>query len=460
MEYTELSAYPLPDGTLTTWAPVCEKASWHDDERGISYDHEAHLRDAVPGAWIGSVMRIPLRYDAGAVRRALRAWIARHEALRTTVRSTGGENPGWQRRSVAATEVDVRAEERGNVTTNTAHDVLTEYFAAVSPSSWPHCLFATVTEPGGAAFTVAFGADHSVMDAYSQLLWFQEFHSLYSRALSGEHDTALAAAEVGSHVDHSAAARSLAAVIDEQDPAVRRWHEFLAGPEDYRFPGYPAAAGSAGDPGMPQHSLSRWAIGPEDAERLERLCRGLGTGTQSGALAALALAARSLTGDTRLPFVMPMHTRHEREHADAVGWYVGLCPVAIELGAAPDFAGAVAQARAAVSGARGCAKTSFSRTADILGIEDTPRFVVSYVDVRGVPGATRWPEWNARALRSPEPSRDEVYLWLVHSAHGISVSARCARSDHALAAVEELIDGFATQVREAVAVEVELEVGA
>lgn len=28
VEYTELADYPLPDGAVSTWAPVCEPDSW------------------------------------------------------------------------------------------------------------------------------------------------------------------------------------------------------------------------------------------------------------------------------------------------------------------------------------------------------------------------------------------------------------------------------------------------
>jgi hypothetical protein len=445
MEYTELAEYPLSDGLLTTWLPTCAEAAWLDDERGLSHDHEAHLGDAQPGSWIGSVLRIPLRYDAGALRRALRAWINRHEALRTTVRPG---SVGWQRRSVAVGEVDVLAREHGTVTAARAAELISEFFASVSPTVWPHCVFATVECEDDDAFFVAFGADHSVMDAYSQLLWFEEFVSLYVRSLDGDPDGEMGSVDVGSHVDHSAASRSLAAVVDTEDPAVALWREFLATPEGYRFPAYPGLAPTGGETRQRQHSLSRWVLDPVRAHRIETVCRNLGTGTQSGALAALGLAVHALTGSGRLRIVMPMHTRHDRRHANAVGWYVGLCPVDVDVvgslawDQSGNFGAAVRAARAAVSESRGCAKTSFARIAQILGIEGEPRFVASYVDVRGIAGADRWAGWNARALRSPEPSRDEVYLWIIHSEHGVNVSARCARSDQALAAVEDLISEF------------------
>lgn len=453
MEYTELADYPLPDGAVSTWAPVCEPDSWSDDDRKLTHDHEAHLASALPGSWIGSVLRVPMRYDAEVLSRALRAWIARHEALRTTV--SPGES-GWRRHLIAADAVDVTERSHGELSGSVAHDTISEHFAGVTPDRWPHCLFATIVLPEG--FVLAFGADHSVMDAYSQLLFFGEIVELYERALDGVPDEELGSLDVGSHVDHSAAARSLSEVVDAEHPVVRHWAEFL---KDGEFPAMDGV--SSPDPvpeGVSQHSLSRWVIPSGDAESMERLCANLGTGAQSGVFAAVALAMRERTGSEQLRFVLPMHTRHDRRHAGAVGWYVGLCPVDIDLRGATDFREVVSHTRAAVSAGRGCVKTSFARVADILELDAEPRFVMSYVDIRNVPGAEHWPDWNARALRSPEASRDEAYLWVIHSDDGISVSARCGRSDSALDAVEGLIAGFEEKFTDALGAPEALEVGA
>lgn len=448
IEYTELSDYRLPAGTLTTWTPTCEADAWTDDHRGLSYDHEAHLRDAQPGAWIGSILRIPMRYDAGALSRALRAWFARHEALRTTVHHDAGE---WRRRSIAPESVDVLAAEIGTVSAGQATERIERFFASVSPTAWPHCVFASLEPDDDESFVLAFGADHSVMDAYSQLLFFNEIVDLYSKARAGDRDHPWETVDVGSHVDHSAAARDLASALDVEDAVVRRWHDFLTTPEGYRFPRYSAAisAGpSAADGTALQHSVSRWVLDHDETAHLEAHCRSLGTGPQSGVVAALALAVRELAG-TPLRCVLPMHTRQDQRHAGAVGWYVGLVPLEVDLDGARDFAEVVGIARTAITSVRSGVTASFARIADILDIADEPRFVVSYVDVRSVPGATRWGGWESRVLRSPEPSRDEVYLWIVQTEAGINVSARCARSDEALAAVETLICAFGDHVRQA-----------
>ena len=63
MEYTELSAYDLPAGTVTSWTPRADAGRWLQDPRDLSPGHEAHLRDSEPGSWIGSVLRVPGPYE-------------------------------------------------------------------------------------------------------------------------------------------------------------------------------------------------------------------------------------------------------------------------------------------------------------------------------------------------------------------------------------------------------------
>lgn len=447
MEYTELTAYDLPDGTVTTWAPVASGGGWRPDERALSYDHEAHLRGPGDGAWIGSVLRVPLRFDAGAVRRTLRAWVARHEVLRTAVRAEADDPTGaprWSRETCAPAAVDVTVRSREPLPAPAVRARLLAEFATVSPTAWPHVVFATV-EPeagtpaplGGAeeGFVLAFGADHSVMDAYSQLLWFDEVVALYARALAGDTDHDLAVLDVGSHVDFAAFDRRLGQLVSARDDAVETWGAFLAGDgEGLAFPRYPDPAVRPAAPTTPrttgapvpvQQSRSTWVLDAAGTDALGRGCRALGTGLQSAVLGLLARAVERETGSATSDVVVPVHTRHEPRYAGSVGWYVGLCPVHLE--APPDAATAdlVRGADHAVAAVKHLAARPFARVAELLGVSDHPRFVVSYVDVRHVPGARHWDAWQARTLRSAAPDADEVYLWIIRSAHGLNVSARC-----------------------------------
>lgn len=450
MEYTELSAYDVPSGVLATWTLHAPEGAWHDDPRRLSPTHESHLAASTAGSWIGCIMRIPAALDEAALTLTVRAWTARHEALRTRV-VREGKAAGWQRAALPADAVTVEVEELGRHGGDEAREAIAEILAAVGPLDWPHVAFVTVAEPGADDFVLAFGADHSVMDAYSQLLWFDEIAGLYERAVAGAGFDELADLEVGSHVDHADAERAFAEALSLEAEPVQRWQGFLAADASGqpRFPGFPVA--DVADPAdgvrvdggrLRQASLSTWLADAEQTAVLNRMCRAGGTSLQSGVLAAMAHAFREVHGVERTRFVLPMHTRFSPEHAAAIGWYVGLAPVDLDLAGATSVTDIVGRAHAAVAAGKDLVPHPFARVGELLGIADEPHFAVSYVDSRFVPGADRWDEWEGRLLRSPEYSDDEVYLWFGRTHDGLNVSARYPETITAERAMRDLIAGI------------------
>ncbi|MFD7023057.1 condensation domain-containing protein [Promicromonospora sukumoe] len=465
MEYTELSDYDLPAGVVTSWTPRADAGRWQQDPRDLSPGHEAHLRDSEPGSWIGSVLRVPGPYEPEPLRRAIHAWVSRHEVLRTTVTRDAGA--GWRRVTAPAEAVAIRDLVVGHLTGDQVTALLPSLLADVSPTAWPHCVLATVVpEPAGGSssaagpesFVLAFGADHSVMDAYSQLLWFEEIVSLYDAARRGVPDAELRALEVGSHVDFSADDRKLAMTLAADGEPVHRWLDFLG--SGATFPRYGSdgithPAADAAEAALRQASRSEWLAGTDQTDDLSARSRARGASAQSGVLALFAHAARRVHGIDRLRFVLPMHTRYAPQHAAAVGWYVGLCPVdldldgvdpvlrAVDSGRVVDgtaLTAAVERVHAAVAAGKPLVRYSFARIAELGGITDGPHLAVSYVDTRFVPGAERWSTWDARTLRSPAYGTDELYLWFLRTHDGLNVSARYPDTPEAHAAMDALVE--------------------
>jgi len=443
VEYTELDQYPLAGGRLTTWEPVVPDHAWRPDDRALSWDHAHHLAGGEDGSWIGSVMHVPAAYDPVHVAAAATAWMLRHEGLRTTVAPDPGG--GWRRSTTGGEGLEVRPVEAGEVSPQDAASQISDAFAALTRGSWPHVRLATVHRDGAPGFDVAFGADHSVMDAYSQLVWFAEFTALYDQVRAGAEPASLVDPAIASHVDHAAADRAFGATVDVGHPAALAWREFLAhdgsSGAGLRFPDHPDPAvrmGPVTDGSQPQHSTSTWVAGPTELDRLGALCRDAGTSAQTGALALLLLALRAARGTEAFRFVMPMHTRHDPAHLPAVGWYVGCAPVQVDLAGAEDTADVLARIHAGVAAGKPFVGVPLPRIAEVLELHDHPHFVVSYVDTRHIPGAADWDRLRARTLRSPAYADDEVYLWLVRSHHGLSVSARYPRTEEADAALRTL----------------------
>lgn len=448
MEYTELSAYDVPPGEVTAWIPTAEPSAWVDDDRRLSHNHELHLDTAEAGSWIGSIMRLHGQLDTEALGLALRAWIGRHEALRGTVEETAA---GRRRRAVAAADVSVTTTVLGRFDGEDARGCISDFLADhIDPSAWPHVVFATVADADG--FTLVFGADHGVMDAYSQLLWFEEIASLYERALAGEPFAGLAVATTGSHIDHAAEERVTGEAMSLESESVRVWRDWLTGPDGrLRFADFPVTGITdvpASASPLPQASLSQWLSDPRQARALGELCKGAGVSFQAGMMGAMAYVLRAQHGVERMRFVAPMHTRYTAEHAAAVGWYVGLVPITLDITGAQTLPEVAARVQASLAAAKPLVPQPFARVADLLGVDDAPHFVVTFVDTRFISGAERWNEWDARTLRAPVRADDEVYLWLVRDRDGLNVSTRYPETVAAERVVRDLIGGMSGLLEE------------
>ncbi|KJV00886.1 MAG: condensation domain-containing protein [Rhodococcus sp.] len=452
MEYTELADYPLPAGRLTEWVPRVDDDQWALDSRGLSFTHEDHCERSAPGSWIGTVFEIHRRYDVEAVRRTIAAYMGRHEAFRTKVRRDD-QSGSWQRFTapVDAVQVTYRPHAESRSETQVFGHLQSWFGDTVSPTAWPHFVLATI-EPDDASrtlaggpeesFLLAFAADHSVMDAYSQIYAINEIDRLYAQALDGI-DPELP--EVGSYVDFSQSERALGDTLTADHGAVRTWQDFLA-VEDGRFPAFPlplAGDRPRADTGpAPQSSISSWLLTSEQSDGFNAACRAAGYNMQAGILAALALTNARLSGSRSLRTVMPMHTRDEQKWAASVGWYVGILPMGIQLDNACTFVEALEAAATAGAANKGLARMPYSKIAKILDSTEIPRFVVSYIDLRFLPDAAQWQGRKGRALRSNCHADDEVYFWVNRTLEGLNISARFPSSDVASTNVHRFITEF------------------
>jgi mycolipenoyl-CoA---2-(long-chain-fatty acyl)-trehalose mycolipenoyltransferase / long-chain-acyl-CoA---trehalose acyltransferase len=450
MEFSELTAYDVPAGVLTAWLPSVEPSAWADDDRALSPGHLAHLSEGDPGSWLGGVLRIPARYDEDALRRALLAWLARHEGLRTTAVGTG-ECGGWRRRTVLPAAVRLEAQELGALDALDARTRLAAVLGSVGPFAWPHCVFATVVDPAAEGFTLAFSADPSVMDAHSQVLWFAEVVELYGRALSGLDVADLAEpveGRVASAADHADAEHTIARTLDVDSTPVARWRAFLtdgAGLAFPRLPGLPA--GRAGEL-VRQRSHNGMVADEAQAQVFGRLCDGGGLTLQAGVLAALAETAREQHGIDRLRFVLPVPTRYSRDYHASVGSYVGFCPVDVDLRGVTGLATVGHLVQDVVASACDLAAHPYARVAELLEVSDRPRFVVSFVDSRACPAAGEWDRWQARALRGRAFGAEDVELRFERVRGGIHVAARYPGTGPAQDVVRDLLGGIGTLLEE------------
>ncbi|MXP23132.1 peptide synthase [Gordonia sp. HNM0687] len=444
MEYTELADYPLPGGSMSAWIPRADPDAWTEDPRRLSYMHVEHaLRAGAEGddwysQWIGTAFLIERPLDRDSMAQTMTRWYARHEAFRTSVTAADRQ---LKRHTLPAQSVTVDEQPMGTDLSSTeVFERMNEYFnTTVSPLRWPHCIAVTVEiTDRDDAFLLVFAADHTVMDAYTQVFAIKELTAIYESVVTGEPDGLV---DFGSYVDFSDAERALGDQICHTDDAVAGWSTFFGAadelsPQPAPMPTFPLMSASPhGDPpsivserspeqGF-QATLSSWLLDTSQTAAFNALCKESGANMQAGIYTALSMTSAALSGSADLRFLNPIHTRNEMKWGEAAGWFVGIIPVHLRPQGARTFRGALTAIAASSQEYKQVGAAPFAPIADLIGGDTTPPgFVVSYIDLRHAEGAADWDRRRARVLRSSTRNADEVYFWINRVPAGTNISAR------------------------------------
>lgn len=442
MEYTELSDYPLPSGRVVEWSVTAADDAWEPDPRRFSYTHIGHARRAVDAGdgwrseWIGTAFLVESPLDEEALARTLQRWYARHEPFRSSLVVDDARDDGFARRTVAADRVRAVGRPVAEHLTSTAvYEYLDDHFnSSISPLRWPHCVAVTVEPAQAGSFLFVFAADHTVMDAYTQVFAIDELTAIYNAELTGVPDEL---PEFGSYIDFSEAERTRGAEVAANDQAVAGWSAFLdssaATPtQPEPMPGFPRqhhGADHLDDDTASAHqaSMSAWILDAAQTAEFHRVCKDAGANMQAGIYTALTIAAHRAAGHADLRLINPIHTRNEARWGGSAGWFVDIVPVHLKTGAAMSFRDAISTVAESAGAYRSVASAPYAVVADLLedtGVVTPPKFVVSYIDMRAADGAQHWERRKARVLRSATRQADEVYLWINRVPSGTNISAR------------------------------------
>lgn len=428
MEFIELADYPLPAGRVVEWLPTAQAhwVDWPRDHRAVSDNHRNHLREVLEHRrlretrqhWLGQAFSLDRPIDARAWAAAVNRWIDRHEVLRTHVTVEGGR-PARHTAPVGCVRVSGR--EAGNPlsTISTYRHVQRVLDEATSPLHWPSYLFVTVAHT--TSCTVVFGADHSIIDGYSMVMVAGELRALYEGELANTGvRTTGTEPEVGSYLDFSDQESARAEAITVDDPAVQVWREFFAGTRT----GAGAPPTSPATRPMPQRALSVWLTDEQQTDSVAATSHAQGHGLFAALLAATASAFAELTGRDEFCTVVPQHTRSEQKWAQSLGWFVGLAPFRIRTEGAASLLELIGPVGQELRRGRVGATVPFSRICALAEEQPTLSFVVSYMDIRQLPGADNWPKWNTRCLFSRNTSPEEFYIWFGRTGQGVTVNMR------------------------------------
>ncbi|MFC4372723.1 condensation domain-containing protein [Nocardia halotolerans] len=428
MEYTHLSEFLIRRGELTIWTPELTRSdAWRDDERPLASVHEQYLGFLEPddprpgrGRWIGTIFEMDAPLDAQAWATTLRLWHDRHEGFRTTAVPTG--DGGYHRVTTAPGTVQVTgAPVPGLVDGDQINEYLCEVLESrLSALVWPHLLLATVTHETD-DFTVLVGADHSVLDAYSQAVLILELRTLYTAVRTG--GEIRDSATFGSPADYAVRERAAAEELTPDSPAVAVWREFLGTPGS-PMPRFAADRVAELDGEHAQPSVSRTLLTIEELEEVEQVLNRIRHRLSVTVFAALAVASRAVFGEDRFRTVMPIATRPDLTWLESMGWFVNVVPVDITLPAGADMAAALEVTRSSLKRAHTCNDASWGRSLAMVGAVEGPTFGASFLDIRMLPDYELVADLRGRTLRAVSYSTEEVYFWVVRGPDGLYVSTR------------------------------------
>lgn len=448
MEYTHLSDFQIRSGALTLWTPATTAESWFDDERPLASVHSQYLgfldpEDPRPGRgrWIGTIFEMDAALDEQAWARTLELWHDRHEGFRTTVAPTG--DGAYHRVTTAPGTVRVTGVAVPELTDG---DLINEFLCdtlelRLSPLVWPHLLVATVAHDTD-DFTVLVGADHSVLDAYSQAVLILELRTLYTAVRTG--GEIRDSATFGSAADYAAIERAAAEELTPDSPAVAVWRDFVGTPGS-PMPRFAEGMVAELDGEHAQPSLSRTLLSLDQLEEVEAALDRLRHRLSVTVFAALATASREVFGDDRFRTIMPIATRPDLTWLESMGWFVNVVPVDIVLPPGADMGAALAVTRSALKRAHVCNDASWGRSLAMAGALEGPTFGASFLDIRMLPDYELVADLRGRTLRAVSYSTDEVYFWVVRGPAGLYVSTR-----HPAGLPAEVMDRFLTEFARAI----------
>ncbi|WP_428849438.1 hypothetical protein C5142_06845 [Rhodococcus sp. BGS-1C] len=455
MRVTSIAQFRIEPGTYLEW-PV---ALGEGEESAIppSFNQTFHLSPALgagppsPTVWIAAAFEVPGRLDVDAATWAISQFIERHAALRTTftASTSHGDGPGIGRRVHNAADVRVGhpTEREFDDGDGLASHLRARLDAACHPSRHPSYCFAAVDRCESS--TIVCGFDHAHVDAVSITVAVEELSALYQAYSSGgtaELDPA------GSFVEYCALEADTPAV-PLSDRRIAAWSRFVSDCGG-GAPSFPFDLGVAPGEKAPQETTVHALASAVATQSFEQHCRTLGAGMFAAVAAAMAQACVKIGGPRRLPLLFPLHTRHEKRFAHAVGWFTTNAPMTVTVG--NSFADTLESARSEFRAALPLATVPISRILGALGDEFVRTredvFMISYVDYRSLPGA------GASARRAHHISNvttaDDAQFWISRTDEGLSLRARFPDTPRAHRVVQQ----FATALTEAIrAVAVESE---
>ncbi|MDG4663079.1 condensation domain-containing protein [Mycobacterium sp. 236(2023)] len=361
-----LDEWTLNPGSVTSWHPTqssIEKARQAPvSPVPISYMQGQHLRNYSERSSAGSTFsrqiiascEVAGVCDIAAMDHAVNSYLRRHDTFRSWFERTGDGQ--FVRHAIEdPADIEFVPTEHGHMTVDEIHAHVVDI---PSPLEWGCFTFGIIQSDDHFAFFAAM--DHVHGDATLIGTTMMEANGMYSALSSG--GAALTLPDAGSFDDFCVREREYTAELTVDSPGVQAWIDF-ADENDGGFPEFPLPLGNPRE-ATTSTMTSQPLLDPAQTERFESACSGAGTRFVGGLFACLAQVEHELTGALTYYGLTPRDSRSAGDNFMTQGWFTGLIPITIPIGAA-SFAEAAGSAQAAFDSSLNMAKVPYYRVLEL-----------------------------------------------------------------------------------------------
>jgi mycolipenoyl-CoA---2-(long-chain-fatty acyl)-trehalose mycolipenoyltransferase / long-chain-acyl-CoA---trehalose acyltransferase len=359
--------WTLSPGVVTSWHPT--SAAQEKARRApvssvpVSYMQGQHLRNYCDRTAAGlnfsrqiiASCEVAGQCDISAMDHAVNAYLRRHDTFRSWFAQTGdGE---FIRHAINdPADIEFVPIDHGNMTIDEIH---AHVVAIPNPLEWGCLTFGVIQNESHFTFFAAM--DHVHGDATLIGTTMLEANGMYS-ALSGGGE-ALTLPDAGSFDDFCVREREYTSELTVDSPGVRAWIDF-AEDNSGGFPEFPLPLGNpleSTSGGMTSEILMDTA----QTERFESACTAAGARFVGGLFACLAQVEHEFTGALTYYGLTPRDSRTATDNFMTQGWFTGLIPITVPIGAA-SFGDAAWAAQASFDSGLNMAKVPYYRVLELV----------------------------------------------------------------------------------------------
>ena len=369
-----LDEWSLKPGTVTSWHPTAaaQKTARQAPVSSVpvSYMQRQHLRNYCERSAAGlnfsrqiiASCDVSGQCDISAMDHAVNAYLRRHDTFRSWFEQTGdGE---FIRHAINdPADIEFVPIDHGSMTID---EIRAHVVAIPNPLEWGCFTFGIIQNED--YFTFFAAIDHVHGDATLIGTTMLEANGMYS-ALSGG-GQALTLPDAGSFDDFCVREREYTSALTVDSAGVRAWIDFAEENSD-GFPEFPLPLGNPLE-STSSDMTSEVLMDPAQTERFESACTAAGARFVGGVFACLAQVEHELTGALTYYGLTPRDSRTATDNFMTQGWFTGLIPITVPIGAA-SFGDAAWAAQASFDSGLSMARVPYYRVLELAPWLSWPR---------------------------------------------------------------------------------------